>query len=152
MQKSKITSNIEDYLEAIYRIELKRGVVRVKEISQALGVTYPSTSGILKKMEKMDLVEHERYGYVKLTESGGEIAQDIVRREDVMNALLRTMLKLPEEKAIDIACKMEHFLDHETTVRLELLMEFALNGGSRSFISRFHTYLEEKLNTPEITE
>ena len=53
--QKRITSTIEDYLEAILRIQLKKGVVRIKEISQALGVTYPSTSGIIKKMEEAGL-------------------------------------------------------------------------------------------------
>ncbi len=144
MSKHKITSNIEDYLEAIYRIEKERGVVRVKEISLAMGVTYPSTSGILKKIEGMGLVEHERYGYVKLTEAGLGIAEKIHRRERNIRRFFQEILELPEELAIEDACKMEHAMGDETAERLIDFLTFLFQSSPTrdAFVDAFHKSLK----------
>ena len=151
----KITSNIEDYLEAIFRIEDNRGIVRVKEISQVLGVTYPSTSGILKKMESMGLVEHERYGYVKLTDEGGRVARDIIRREQVLCRFFKDVLLIDDDKAVKHACRMEHFMDDSTTHRLEKLTAMLLDNQYGPFLGKFHKILEhseaEEVLAPPVT-
>ena len=111
--RSPITANIENYLKAIYQVERQRQVVRVKEISERLGVTYPSTSGILKKMEALGLVEHERYGYVRLSETGRAHAELICQRGERIARFLREVLGRPEELALSEACAIEHALSDE---------------------------------------
>lgn len=111
--RSPITANIENYLKAIYQVERTKQVVRVKEISERLGVTYPSTSGILKKMETLGLVEHERYGYVRLSPSGREHAEVICARGERIARFLREVLDRPEEQALGEACTIEHALTEE---------------------------------------
>ncbi len=144
MASKKITSNIEDYLEAIFRIERDRGVVRVKEISLAMGVTYPSTSGILKKMEQMELVEHERYGYVKLTENGRAVAEKILTREESLHRFLKNVLMLPDTIAQQDACLMEHAMSDETAERLIPFFD-ALSNPSEEMLG-FLKPLQEQLS------
>lgn len=141
MPKPKaITSSIEDYLKSICRIEEDRGVVRVKEISQAMNVTYPSTSGILKKMEGMGLVEHERYGYVKLTEEGRGHAERVLNRERKIEAFFRDVLRLPDALASEDACRMEHAMSEETAGRLLSFLDYlATDSPARNrFLEAFH--------------
>jgi DtxR family Mn-dependent transcriptional regulator len=142
----KITSNIEDYLKAIYRIEEERGVVRVKEISLAMNVTYPSTSGILKKMEAMELVEHERYGYVKLTDEGRLNAERILVRKEKIENFFKSILRLPEDIASQDACKMEHAMSDQTAERLMRFLDFlgAESPLRNQFIDRFHNDLKQR--------
>lgn len=111
--RSPITANIENYLKAIYQVERQKQVVRVKEISERLGVTYPSTSGILKKMEALGLVEHERYGYVRLSEKGRAHAVVICERGERIARFLRDVLGRPETLALSEACAIEHALSDE---------------------------------------
>jgi len=124
--QDRITPTIEDYLEAILRIQDERGVVRIKEISQALGVTYPSTSGIIKKMESMGLVEHERYGYVRLTDNGRQVGALIARREEVLFRFFREILKLDEEVSRADACRVEHAISQQTAERLVKFIQFVI--------------------------
>jgi Mn-dependent DtxR family transcriptional regulator len=58
---------MEDYLEAIAKLGEGRRVVKVKQVSQMLGVKMPSVTSALKKLSEQELVEHERYGRIKLT-------------------------------------------------------------------------------------
>ncbi len=140
----KITPNVEDYLKAIYRIEAERGVARVKEISIGMKVTYPSTSGILKKMESMALVEHERYGYVKLSEEGRKLAQEIIRREEILTNFFTRVLHLTEEDAITDACRIEHMMKPETARRFLAFLEFSYSQEKQpgDFVEAYHKHLE----------
>jgi len=119
-----LTQSMEDYLKTIFRIENKRGVVRVKEISNAMNVTYPSTSGIIKKMEGLGLVEHERYGYVKLTGLGAQTAKKMQKREQVIADFLNGALNIPKAQALKDACKMEHAMSDLTADQLLRFFEF----------------------------
>ena len=68
---------MEDYLESISILAQEEKVVRVTQISKALGVKKPSVTSALKKLAKEELVEHERYGYVKLTDGCFSSSRDI---------------------------------------------------------------------------
>ena len=140
----KITPNVEDYLKAIHRIEAERGVARVKEISIGMKVTYPSTSGILKKMESMALVEHERYGYVKLSEEGRRRAKEVIRREEILTNFFTRVLNLEEADAFKDACRMEHMMKPETARRFLAFLEFSYGKGKATtqFVDSYHKYLE----------
>ena len=56
-----LSASMEDYLEAIYEIDQSRRAVRVKDVSQKLGVTMPSVNGALKSLEARGLIKHEKY-------------------------------------------------------------------------------------------
>jgi len=110
----KITTSIEDYIEAIYEITRARDGARVKEIAEKLGVTYPSISGILKKLVEMGLVTHERYGNVRLTAEGEKLGRDIAERHKILFDFMNEILKIPKETAQVDACGMEHSMSPET--------------------------------------
>ena len=145
MRSTKISSNIEDYLKTIYRIELERGVVRVKEISEVMQVTYPSTSGILGKMEAMGLVEHEKYGYVRLSDSGRKIARKMFDREIGITLFLHNILKVKKEQARLEACRLEHGLTDETAKKLLTFIEFIATPSKvrDDFMAAFEKQLKE---------
>ena len=123
----KITSNIEDYLETIYQIEEERGVARVNEISKSLRVSYPSTSGILKKLNDMGLVVHERYGYIRLTEEGKRIAADTLERHHTLYRFFRDVLGINAEVAEADACKVEHAVSDSLLSKLIKFVHFVQN-------------------------
>ena len=110
----KVTTSIEDYIEAIYEITRDREGARVKEIAEKLGVTYPSISGILKKLVEMGLVTHERYGNVRLTAKGEKLGRDIAERHRILFDFMHRILEIPRETAQVDACGMEHSMSPET--------------------------------------
>ena len=73
MERAK-TASMEDYLEAIAVLRGKGKVVRVKQISRALGVKMPSVTSAMRKLSEEGLVKHERYGYMELTAEGNRAA------------------------------------------------------------------------------
>ena len=140
-KRTAITSNVEEYLETIYRLEREKGVVRVKEISGELGVSYASTSEILRRMTALELVHHERYGYVRLTDKGISQAETIIKREEVLFRFLHTVLCLPAELASSDACRLEHEVSDCVTERLTQWIQFM--EGAQEFESLKQRFLEE---------
>ena len=120
----KVTSSLEDYLEAIYQICRESQVARVKEIAGRMGVTDASVVGALKVLRKKRLVEQERYGYIRLTQAGEAMARDVLGPARGPGAIFHEVLGLGEKAADEEACRAEHCLEDKTVGRLALLQQF----------------------------
>ena len=138
------TASMEDYLEAIANLGEGRKVVRVKQISEMLGVKMPSVTSALKKLSEQELVEHERYGHIKLTPEGNKVARDVIRRHKALTRFFGQALGINEETAEEDACKIEHVISSLSMERLAKFVEFieACPLGSANFPSRYEYYLE----------
>jgi DtxR family Mn-dependent transcriptional regulator len=122
--KSKLSSQMEDYLEAIFHLCERDGVARVKSIAGRLGVTTPSVVGAIKNLKRRKLVSQELYGYVRLTEEGEEIAEKVIQRHEVLTSFFEKFLGLDFEAASRDACRIEHTVSSETVQRLRSIAEF----------------------------
>ena len=138
------TASMEDYLEAIANLGEGREVVRVKQISEMLGVKMPSVTSALKKLSERELVEHERYGHIKLTPEGDKVARDVIRRHKALTRFFAQALGINKETAEEDACKIEHVISSLSMERLAKFVEFieACPLGSANFPSRYEYYLE----------
>jgi len=138
------TASMEDYLEAIANLGKGRKVVRVKQISVMLGVKMPSVTSALKKLSERELVEHERYGHIKLTPEGNKVARAVIRRHKALTRFFAQALGINKETAEEDACKIEHVISSLSMERLAKFVEFmeACPLGSANFPSRYEYYLE----------
>lgn len=121
---SKLSSQLEDYLEVILHLCQEEGVARVKAIAERLEVSNPSVVGAMKSLKEKNLVTQERYGYVRLTEEGGKIAGTITHRHEVLANFLENILGLDPGTASGDACKIEHAVSPETVERLRAVAEY----------------------------
>jgi DtxR family transcriptional regulator, Mn-dependent transcriptional regulator len=119
---NKLTESIEDYLEAISILATRDKVVRVKDIAAFLDVKMPSVNSALKTLKEKELIMHESYGDVELTEKGLKAAQEIYVRHKLISQFFQEVLGLPYEVANDDACKVEHCLSRETIEKLAAFM------------------------------
>lgn len=113
-----LTQSLEDYIEAIYHLEKQNRVARVKDIAEFLSVQMPSVTGAVKNLKKRKLVNYEKNSFISLTEKGHTLARSILRRHTILQTFLEDILLLPEVQAKEIACKLEHSIDPETTLRI----------------------------------
>ncbi len=118
------TSSMEDYLEAVAMLRSRGKAVRVKEISQALGVKMPSVTAALRKLSEEGLVEHERYGRVKLTTAGDRTARNVFHRHEVLRRFLADVLDIDPATAREDACRMEHSVSPATLERFSKFLAF----------------------------
>ena len=117
------SKTVEDYLEAIYNIILRKGYARTKDISRELEISSSSVTEMLKKLDDMDLVNDERYSGVTLTPKGERIARSVKTRHDTIRTLLRIILVSDKTAEID-ACKIEHEISPETVEQLTKFVKF----------------------------
>jgi DtxR family Mn-dependent transcriptional regulator len=138
------TASMEDYLEAIANLGKGRKVVRVKQISEMLGVKMPSVTSALKKLSERELVEHARYGHIKLTPEGDKVARDVINRHKALTRFFAQALGIDKETAEEDACKIEHVISSLSMARLAKFVEFieVCPLGSANFPSRYEYYLE----------
>ena len=92
----KLSPNIEEYLEAIYKLSQKEDSVKTSKISNDLGITQASVSEMLKKLDKLDFVEYSQYKGVKLTEKGLKTAKKVTRKHRLLERFLHDILKLKD--------------------------------------------------------
>jgi len=141
-----VSASLEDYLEAIYEICRNRRVARVKEIAAWMEVTNASVVGALRSLRDKGLVEQERYGYIRLTKSGRELARDVSNRHQTLADFFNQVLGLGRGRAEQDACKAEHTLAPETVGRLILLKEFLGTRASpkEACLDSFRKFIQEK--------
>ena len=145
------TASMEDYLEAIAMLREGSGPVRVSQISKALGVKMPSVTAALKKLCEDGLVDHERYGYVGLTDRGKKVAKDVFHRHETVRHFLEEILSLPPDAAEEDACRIEHTVSPDTVTRLAKFVEFvaACPCGEPEWLKGFNYYVEHGEHPPE---
>jgi DtxR family Mn-dependent transcriptional regulator len=119
-----LTPSLEDYLETMWTLSLKDKVVRVRDIAASLGVTTASVVGAIKSLVAKNLVRHERYGYVELTDQGSARAQEVDGRHRLLFSLLHDLLGINRETAYQEACKIEHHLSAESVTKIKRFVQF----------------------------
>ena len=120
----QLSASLEDYLEAIIKLEKDNRVARVSDIARLLSVQMPSVTGALKVLRKKGLINYSRNSFISLTGRGRRIASSVNGKHESLYRFLSEILLLPDDIARDEACKIEHSVDCETVRRLVKLVNF----------------------------
>jgi DtxR family Mn-dependent transcriptional regulator len=122
----------EDYLRTMFslyeRLDNKGDGIKSIDIANALGITKPSVSGMLKKLTQCGLIKFTPYSKVFFTNKGLKEAQRIMHNHRVIEVFLKKILNYDLTKAHDEAHRLEHAFSEESIRRLD---EF-LNNPTRS--------------------
>ena len=103
----------ENYLETIVVLSRKLPVVRAVDIANELGFKKSSVSIAMKNLREKCYITVTDAGFIYLTESGKRIAELIYERHEFVSEWLMR-LGVPQETAIEDACKIEHILSKES--------------------------------------
>jgi len=112
------SESIEEYLEAIYKLNEKGKLAKNQELAEELGVSPPSVTQMIQKLAEQGLVIYTPYKGTQLTGKGMALAQKVVRKHRLLEVFLYDKLGLPREIVHDEACKMEHSISDETAAAL----------------------------------
>jgi DtxR family Mn-dependent transcriptional regulator len=118
-KEASISYQAEEYLEAIYRLEKKRGYAKTMELARKLKVVPGSVTNTIDSLERRGLVIHKPYKGVKLTEKGRKLASNVLRKHRLAERLLTDILHMDWSQVHDAACKLEHALSPEVLNPLE---------------------------------
>jgi len=118
-QLFKLTKESEEYLEAIYKLQKRKGIAKTTEIARKLNVALGSVTNTIKCLERKGLVEHEPYKGVRLTEKGVKEALRVIRKHRLAERLLVDALKMEWSKVHEAACSLEHAITEEMLPYME---------------------------------
>jgi len=118
MGKMYISSNMEDYLEAISEIVETNGHAHTKDIADRLNVKMPSVTSALQGLASHGLVIYRPHSPVVLTKDGEAAALEIRRRHKELRKFFTEILKLDRAEADAEACKVEHVVNERLMERI----------------------------------
>ena len=105
---------VEDYAKAIYVLETRAGEpVSTNALADRLEVTAGSVSAMLRKLDELGLVTHQRYKGTRLTASGRRLALEVIRHHRLLELFLAEVLDMPWDRVHKEAEVLEHVLSTE---------------------------------------
>jgi DtxR family transcriptional regulator, Mn-dependent transcriptional regulator len=119
----KLTKSIEDYIEVMYNLKKVKGTIRVTGIAEKLDVKPSSVVEAVNKISRLKLASREKYGEIKLTKKGIQIAECIIHKHNSLKKFL-DVLGVDGATAEMEACAMEHILSNSTINKIEKFTEF----------------------------
>lgn len=149
--KDQLTSAMEDYLEMIYRNSREEGYIRVNTLAELLNVKASSTTKMVQKLARLELLNYQKYGIIQLTDKGRQIGQFLLKRHNIIAAFLKFLgVKdsiLPETELI------EHNISGETLQKIDLLNRFfdthpEIEKSFQQFRNREQKIFSEEKNEP----
>lgn len=142
------TASQEDYLEAIFHIVAEKQAARTKDIAKRLEVNMSSVTGALRALVNKNLINYAPYEVITLTPEGKKIAEDVVRRHEVLRDFFFRILGADSREAGENACRVEHAVSRSILDRIIKLMEFleVCPRAGTSFIKAFKEYCDTGLN------
>ncbi len=108
-----ITQAVEDYLKVIYNLGVDGDSVTTNAISEGMGVSQASVTGMIKKLAELKLIRHTPYHGVELTNAGQKIALETIRHHRLLELYLAEALDYSWDQVHDEAEKLEHVISEE---------------------------------------
>jgi DtxR family Mn-dependent transcriptional regulator len=99
---------VEDYLETIFELE-EAGIAPMRaRLVERLGVSAPTVSETVARLEREGLLSLDDRRVVHLTERGRRAATSVMRRHRLAERLLIDVLKVPWHQVHEEAHRLEH--------------------------------------------
>lgn len=120
----RVTSSMEDYLKAAYRLEQDGGAVTTLRMAEELGLSGPSVTNMVKRLDELKLVVHNRYHGIALTPSGRSVALEVIRHHRLLELYLSEALGFTLDEVHAEAERLEHHVSEELELRIEQVLGF----------------------------
>ncbi len=106
-------------MKVIYDLQERgSGPVTISAMAERLSVSNSSVSGMLRKLGELGLVEHQRYGDVRLTDTGDKAALSVLRRHRLLETYLVEALGYSWDEVHDEAEILEHVVSDRFVDRI----------------------------------
>jgi DtxR family Mn-dependent transcriptional regulator len=109
----------EDYLKVIYHVTHRGAPVSTGLLAQELGVSSPSVSAMVKRLEDGGLLRRADSRSFELTEAGERAALRVVRRHRLLETFLARVLDVPWDEVHAEAELLEHALSEKLEERID---------------------------------
>lgn len=139
----------EMYLKRIFELHSDKPdqIVKTTQLAESMDVTAASTTQMLTRLAKKELLTYIPYRGCRLTPEGFINAARIKRREALVEILLVDVIGFKGDINA-MACKIEHAIDEELEVTLDNMLgypERSLSGSKIPLIDRKMEILQNNL-------
>jgi len=111
----------EDYLKALFYliIESDQKESRSSQLAEYLDISQASVNSMLKKLKPKKLVAFKKYGKVKLTKKGEQVAIQLVRKHRLWETFLYQHMKFSWDEVHEVAEQLEHIRSKKLITELD---------------------------------
>lgn len=122
-EENMLTHSAAHYLMTIRELLDTQGYARVTDIAKRLNITRGSCSISLKPLKKRGLVVEDQNRFLALSDEGRRLAEVVEENDKLLEAFFKDVLGVDPDQAEVDACKIEHLLSIETSVKLNAFIE-----------------------------
>lgn len=116
--RPELSESQEDYLKQILLLEEVDGKVSTKALAVRLGVRPASVTEMIGRLAQLGLVEHARYRGSRLTDSGRQVALELLRHHRLLETYLVEVLGYSWDQVHDEAERLEHVISERFEARI----------------------------------
>jgi DtxR family Mn-dependent transcriptional regulator len=130
-QKDLVSPSLEDYLEEILALNEENEKIRVTDLATRMKVAKSSVNQAVNKLVELQMLQHETYGPLILTDLGMERARRVRERHRMLQRFFADILGIAPDIAEQDACRIEHYISQVTMERLVTYVTGLLPKGKR---------------------
>ncbi|MDY6084009.1 MAG: metal-dependent transcriptional regulator [Dialister sp.] len=119
----EVNSSRQDYLETIYRLSAEKGYTINKKIADFLGVSKPSVTEMIGKLQGEGLVSMEG-AHISLTNTGEEQAKRLLSDHRLWEYFLCSVLGMRRDRVHEQADLLEHVTGDELRLALNRFLNY----------------------------
>ena len=122
--KPEVSVVVENYLQAMYKLKERDEKVMPSRLAEVMGVSVPTVTGTLKRLNKQGLVEVAKDKEVNFTAKGRELGESVVRRHRLAERMLTELLGVEWHRAHAEAHRLEHAISPLVEDRLARALDY----------------------------
>ena len=123
LERFKLSSRMEDYLEIISELVEQKGYATSLDISRYMNVRAPSVTKMLKRLDEGGYLEYEKYHGINLTKKGSHVADGIRQKHGILLEFFE-ILGVSYETANQDIEGIEHHLNPKSIKQLRKFITF----------------------------
>ena len=112
--RERLHESGEDYIETIYILKKRKGIVRSVDVAQELGFSRPSVSRAVGILKDDGLIVVSSDGSLELTEEGLIKAESVYEKHTTLTEFLMRTAGVDADTAENDACRIEHIISPAT--------------------------------------
>jgi len=130
--ENALTHSAAHYLMTIHELIEEQGYARVTDIAKRLNITRGSCSISLKPLKRRGLVLEDGNRMLLLSDEGKRMAEIVEKNDELLETFFRDILGVDPDQAEIDACKIEHLLSLQTSMKLGNFITCMTSGSKES--------------------
>jgi DtxR family Mn-dependent transcriptional regulator len=114
----------ENYLKALYFLDMEDSRISITELSNKLEVSKPTVNNMVKSLQEHGWLVYQKYKPLQLTEKGRKAAARVIRKHRLTEMFLYEVMGFGWEEVHEIAEQMEHIDSEKLFSRMDEMLDY----------------------------